>query len=630
MNKIPLNIQRFADGKVVIDTDLNEKGFENGLNKIQSIAKTGFKGIATSVGVVATAMTALVGKSVQAAGELEQQVGGAEAVFKSLGKTIEDIKFTSFQDAEGQVMSLKQVANDAYKTMGLSANDYLATINKMGSLMQGSGLDTQKAMDLSAKAMQRAADVASIMGIDVNSAMESIAGAAKGNFTMMDNLGVAMNATTIEAYAMSKGIDKAYTSMTNAEKVELAMEMFLEKSAYAADNYAKENETFAGSFQTLKASIQNFLSGAGDIDSVIDSVMSFGEILVKSIGEMAPKIVEGLIKLVNGVIPEVPKLLKKLLPVVIKGAVDLINGLVNSLPTLLPILIKGIMDAFTAIVKILPQITKSLIDGVLLIIKEIAKQLPTLIPMIIDVAYKMTEAIIDNIDLFIDAAVELIVGLAEGLIKALPKLIEKVPILIEKLVTKLTDPEMLGKIVQAAAKLITELAIALVMSIPSLLKGVKKINDAIINGLWNIIQSVGEIGINIAKGIWSGLSNSLSWIKDKIKGWVGNITKFIKKLFGIHSPSTVMRDEVGKYLAQGLGVGFDDELDNVYRDMQKSINFENAKIQASVESGKVFNSLVNTTPISISLDGSVEMDSQRVGRIITPVVSKTIKTGGGY
>jgi phage-related protein len=409
----------------------------------------------------------------------------------------------------------------------------------MGSLMQGSGLDTQKAMDLSGQAMQRAADVASIMGIDINSAMESIAGAAKGNFTMMDNLGVAMNATTIEAYALSKGIKTSYNEMTNAQKVELAMEMFLEKSAYATGNYVKENQTFAGSFTTLKASIQNFLSGAGDIESVIDSVMDFGEILVKSIGEMAPRIVDGIIKLINGIIPQLPPLLDKLLPVVIKGAVNLVNGVINSLPTLLPILIQAVIDVFTEIVKILPQITHSLIDGVLLIINEIAKQLPTLIPLIIDTILKMYESVIDNIDLFIDAAIELIIGLTEGLIEALPILIEKVPLIIEKLVTKLTDPEMLGKLVQAAARLITELAIGLIKAIPGLLINVGKVGMAIIKGLNNLNTTVGEIGKNVVKGIWTGISNSLSWIKSKISGWVGNVLKFIKKLFGIHSPSTV-------------------------------------------------------------------------------------------
>lgn len=163
---LELNIQMFADGKVVIDTDLNHKGFESGLNKIQSIAKIGFSAVAASVGVAATAMTALIGKSVKAAGELEQQIGGTEAVFGEFAETVQE------------------KAVGAFEKMGVSANDFMATANKMGALMQGSGISIEDSMDLSTKAMQRAADVASIMGIDINSAMESIAGAAKGNFTI--------------------------------------------------------------------------------------------------------------------------------------------------------------------------------------------------------------------------------------------------------------------------------------------------------------------------------------------------------------------------------------------------------------------------------------------------------------
>lgn len=163
---LKLDIQMFADGKVVIETDLNKKGFESGLDKIQSIAKKGFTAMATSVGVAATAMTALIGKSVQAAGELEQQIGGTKAVFGEFADTVQN------------------KAASAFEKMGVSANDFMATANKMGALMQGSGISIEESMDLSTKAMQRAADVASIMGIDLNSAMESIAGAAKGNFTI--------------------------------------------------------------------------------------------------------------------------------------------------------------------------------------------------------------------------------------------------------------------------------------------------------------------------------------------------------------------------------------------------------------------------------------------------------------
>lgn len=163
---LDFNIQLFADGKVVIETDLDKKGFEGGLNKMQSLAKTGFTAIATSVGVASTAIAGLIGKAVTMAGDLEQQIGGTEAVFGKFANTVQD------------------KAVKAFDQMGISANDFMATANKMGALMQGSGLDIETSMKLSTQAMQRAADVASIMGIDVNFAMESIAGAAKGNFTI--------------------------------------------------------------------------------------------------------------------------------------------------------------------------------------------------------------------------------------------------------------------------------------------------------------------------------------------------------------------------------------------------------------------------------------------------------------
>ena len=626
-----LDIQRFATPKLVIETFLDKKGFESGLDKIKNIASVGFKGIALSIGAASTALTAFIGKSIQAAGELEQQVGGAESVFKDLGKTIDDIKFKSFQDAEGQLMSLRDVANDAYRTMGLSANDYLATINKMGALMQGSGLDTQRAMDLSGQAMQRAADVASIMGIDINSAMESIAGAAKGNFTMMDNLGVAMNATTIEAYALSKGIKTSYNEMTNAQKVELAMEMFLEKSAYATGNYVKENETFAGSFSTLKASMQNFLSGAVDVNQLIDSIMGFSKVLIKSIEETAPRIVDGIIGIVNGIIPELPKVLKKLLPVVVKGAVDLIKGLANSLPSLLPILFNAIVDAFEGIVDILPEILDALLKAVIDVVNALAQKLPDLIPKIVDAILQLIPVLIENLPLFIDAGVQLLLGLARGVVTALPLLTEKVPLLIEQLVLALTDPEMILKLLGASVQINLALAEGLIKSIPILLKSIPTM---IINIHKKFIEKVksmdwGKIGSNILKGIIDGFGKVNQYLTKKVNEFKDKIMEKFAKIFKIGSPSKLMRDEIGIYLAQGIGKGFEDEIDKVYGSMQNAIDLEQSKLQANVETGSVFNTLQNSTPVAIDINADVEMDGTKVGRLITPVVSKTIKTGGG-
>lgn len=565
MKEMKLDIQLFANPKLVIETKLDDKGFKNGLNRIQGVAKLGFVSMAAATGVAATAISGLVVDSVKAAGELEQQLGGTEAVFGEFADTIQ------------------QKSKEAFKTMGVSANDYMATANKMGALMQGSGLSAKKSMELSTKAMQRAADVASIMGIDTQSAMESIAGAAKGNFTMMDNLGVSMNATTIEAYALSKGIKKSYNEMENAEKVELAMQMFLEKSAYATDNYRKENETFAGSLTTLKASYQNFLSGVGDVDDLIDSVLGFGKILVKSIGEMAPKITEGIVALVNGIIPQLPPILQQLLPVVIQGAVDLINGLVASLPTIMPILMNAIVMAISGIVDVLPQIITALIQAMIIVINALAEQAPVLIPQIVDALLQVIPLLIDNLPLFIEAGMQLILGILQGILASVPTLYSNIP-----------------SIISSILKFFSEMP-----------------------------KKAVKIGANMIKGLWDGIKNLKKWIFDRISKFATGIIDKVKELFGIKSPSRVFRDEIGKNLALGLGEGFEDNLNDVYRQMQNAIDLEQEKLQASVETGRVFNSIQNSTPVVIDINADVEMDSTKVGRLVTPSVSRTIKNGGG-
>lgn len=184
----------------------------------------------------------IIGDSIMSGGELEQQLGGVEIVFS--------------EHAE----SMRKAAATAYKDMGLSESDYLAKANKMGALLKGSGFDTGYASSMSQQVMQRASDVASIMGVDVKDAMEAVTGAAKGNFTMMDNLGVAMSEMTLQAYAQEKGLGKLETTQ---QKVSAAMQMFLDKTEYAAGNYARENDTFSGSLTTAKAQLENMTADLG-------------------------------------------------------------------------------------------------------------------------------------------------------------------------------------------------------------------------------------------------------------------------------------------------------------------------------------------------------------------------------
>lgn len=248
-------------------------------------------------GAVVTAAAAAVKSAIPLGMELEQNLGGTEAVFGEYAESVQTL------------------AETAYKNMGLSASDYMATANKMGSLFQGSGLEQVRAMELSTQAMQRAADVASVMGIDTSMAMESIAGAAKGNFTMMDNLGVAMNATTLSAYALEKGINFKWNTASNAEKAELAMQMFFERTEQYAGNFAREaNSTLAGSFGRMKTNIQDILAKMAlgqdikpSLENLQESVLAFAHNIVPAIVAILnqlPDLVSGVLSTVGPVIEQ--------------------------------------------------------------------------------------------------------------------------------------------------------------------------------------------------------------------------------------------------------------------------------------------------------------------------------------
>ena len=206
-----------------------------------SSALSGMRGAVSSL-ATGVSIGAILKKSATSAGELQQNLGGSAAVFKSYASSVQ----TS--------------AASAYSALGLSQSDYLANANKIGALLKGSGFSIAQSTNLTTKAMQRAADVASIMGLKSQDAMTAVAGAAKGNFTMMDNLGVAINDTTLQIYAQEKGLGKLETTQ---QKVNAALQMFMEKTEYAAGNYAKENNTFSGSLQTLKANISNVAAEFG-------------------------------------------------------------------------------------------------------------------------------------------------------------------------------------------------------------------------------------------------------------------------------------------------------------------------------------------------------------------------------
>lgn len=449
------------------------------------------KTVATGLAVAGTAVAGVTAKALSSVGELEQNMGGSEAVF-------------------GQhAAKMQETAKAAYSKMGLATSDYLSTANKMGSLFKGAGFEAGEAANMTSEAMQRAADVASIMGISTESAMESIAGAAKGNFTMMDNLGVAMNDTTLQAYALSKGIDKSTQEMTNQEKIGLAMQMFMEKTADYAGNYTKENETLTGSLGTAKAALQNFLDGSGDVDQLVNAFSGAANSIIGSLETLAPRLVSGITDLVNKLTPMLPPLLQKVLPVIVEGAAGLINGLVGVLPqlvstitsTLLPQLLSAATTIINTLTMALPQL-----------ISILASALPTLLPMLIDSIVSTIVTLCSYFGQIIQPIIDNLPGIILSIVSAL---MENLPTLIDGLITLCLGivsalPQIIGVLVDILPSVIEMLVTGLLNCLPQLILGFIQLIAGVAQASQQIYASLQEAFIGVFMGIWNGIRNVFS------------------------------------------------------------------------------------------------------------------------
>lgn len=552
---------------------------------ISDIIVNGLKGIASACKSIAKGFVDFVKESVAGFGELEQNLGGSAAVFGS------------YADA------VVEKSKSAYKNMGVAQSEYLATANKMGSLFQGSGLSQERSLELTTKAMQRATDVASVMGIDTSQALESIEGAAKGNFTMMDNLGVAMNATTLQAYAAGKGINFVWNKASNAEKAELAMQMFFEKTEQYAGNFAREAEsTLTGSIGMTKAAMQTLKENLGNSEADLEPMIMNLLNSVKAVVRNAAPVVQNVI---NAILEQTPSLLNA-------GA----------------------------------QMVNSLLDG-------LVSNLAPILSGAVDVVFTLVDGIVANLDPIMQAAVTLIVVLVGALADNIDKVIDAAFTLVDSLVNALLQDDNLSKILNSAVRLVIEISTGLIANAPRLIPAAFQLIGGIVKGLWDnkglVVDAIVKVckamlegfknffgihspstvfaglGKNLLEGLWNGIKNMKDWLIRKIKSLGSAVTEAMKSVLGIHSPSTVFRDQIGKNMALGVGVGFETTMRDVAKRMTDSIpmdvdinatgNFTARRAQAAVSGGnKVYN--FNVTINAADGGGDVRALASRIAEEI--------------
>lgn len=601
MNLLDLFVKISVQDEASENVETLSGKFKNGL---ATAAKVG----AAAVGAAATGIAALTKNALNNYAEYEQLVGGVDTLFK---------------DSSAKV---QEYAANAYKTAGLSANEYMDTVTSFSaSLLQSLGGDTEAAADMANVAITDMADNANKMGTDMASIQNAYQGFSKQNFTMLDNLKLGYGGTKEEMQRLinhanelnaTQGKYTDYSIESYADIVSAIHDVQVEMGIYGTT--AKEaSTTIQGSVSSMKSAWGNLLVGIADdnadfktlTEQFVDSLVTVGENIIPRINVILGGISQLVTSASTTIIPMVITTITDNLPALLQSAVALVGalgqGIIDSLPAItqaaidilfflanglidnLPTLIDGIVQVTLTIVQMLtsPDFLTQLIETAILLIMTLAQGLIDAIPQLIAavplIIGNLLAAIIVELPSIIQMGIDLLFALIDGIIQCIPELVAAVPTLIIAFINGIVNN--LDKIILAAPQIIVSLVTGIVGAIPELIAAVPRIIAAIADTIRN--YDWGSIGRNIVQGLKDGIAgmwdNIKNWFSEKVNGLVGGV----KRILGINSPSKVFAG-IGGFMAEGLGDGFDDQFKSVKKDIENSMNFDAANASINV-SGNV-------------------------------------------
>jgi len=386
-------------------------------------------------------------------------------------------------------------------------------------------------------------------------------------------------------------MNNLYNELANAEGAALQMSETMEsglagsvrslKSAYEGlqitigEQFSDMAGEVVGDVTSLVRDVTAILNDGfqeGDITAIGERISSFLMDGIKRISEYLPEVIEMVSIMLTELVNVLVALLPTLLPPLLEGAIALLKGIIDAIVGNIEPLIEMVVYLVTTvaefIIENLPLLIEAAIQIVVALALGIADALPELIPSIVEAIILIVDTLLNNMDQILNAALQIIMGLAKGLVDALPRLIEALPKIISGIINFITSN--LPLIIDMGIKIILQLAVGLIKAIPQLVAAIPQIITAIITGIGKAAISIIQVGKNIVTGLWNGISSMVSWIKDKISGFVGGIVSGVKGVLGIKSPSTVFAG-IGDNMAIGLGEGFDKAMNKVSDDIEGAI-----------------------------------------------------------
>ena len=606
---LKLDIQMFADGKVVIETDLNTKKFESGLDKIKDTtqkAGSTVKNIVKGLGISKIISVAIneINNSIDGAisrfdtlnnfPKVMSNLGvGTEEADKSLKKlgdklaglptTLDEAalsvqRLTSKNDDIEKSTDLFLALNNAILAGGAGAEIQSSALEQMSQAYSKGKMDMMEWRTIQTAMPAQLKQVAKAMGVTTDELGAMLREADDGGETMerfMETI-VALNEEGIDGF---QSFEKQARNSTGGIKTAITV-----AKTQVVKGVADIIGAFNTSFEKTKfGSLSNFISEIGKSSKIgLDEVAKVisGEISLYDFGK---EITDFITRMVNSFTENFPRVADTGLKLVL----ELVNGLLNE---------QSITNLINASVNLITTIL---------------------------------DTFVNHLEDIYNSGLDIVLNLVNGLSDGLPNLIDKMDEILNKLLNKMDDDEFIDKVVQKGGEILIALVLGMLRAIPRLILSLNEIKARINYEISKLPSKFFQIGTDMVIGIAKGFKERGAKAIVDIANWADSVIAKVKKKLKIASPSKRFRDEIGKQMSAGIGVGFEDELSNVYRDMQRAIDMEQEKLVASVETGRVFNTIQNSTPVAISINGDVNMDSQKVGRLVTPTVTRTIKNGGG-
>lgn len=528
----------------------------------------GFGDIAKNVGKIAAGVVASVGAGIIALGkaaiesyaEFEQLEGGVQTLFgaggktleeyaQSVGKTVDEAKadFEKLSSAEAKVMD---DAREAYKTAGMSANEYIDTVTGFSAALIGSlEGDTQKAARLSNMAIVDMSDNANKMGTDIEALKTAYSGFAKGQYNMLDNLKLGYGGTKTEMERLLADATKLsgvkYDLDSYADVVQ-AIHVIQEEMEIAGTTSREASTTISGSIGMLKGAWTNLLGGIADDNANMDLLINnLVESITTAADNLLPRIniaLGGIVNLVQKLAPKIVQLVAQLLPQITGAVSGLIEGIVTVLPTLVNAVLDIVPQLITAVLGTVPSLVDAAFQIVTSVISAVSGMLPDIIAAVIQLVPLLVSALLDAIPQVIDAACELLNGITEAIPVLLEELVAALPQIVQTLITFLTEqlPTILETVVLTLTEMIpalTEAALsffeAIVDVLPdivsSLLENLPTVIDAVLNSVTEAIPLLIDAAIEFFLSMLEALPIIMDALLVNLPNVIETITGFLIK-----------------------------------------------------------------------------------------------------